>query len=51
MEIITPVIECPECHKQQEAEIIENGAMLFPTYIHKCIHCGYLIMESEWNAI
>ena len=42
-------IICPECNGIQEAEVLHTFP--YATYIHDCIHCGYTIMESEWNKV
>jgi len=47
MEEIIQKIICPECYAIQEAII--KGTFPYPTYIHKCNNCGYIIMESEWE--
>lgn len=43
------IIECPKC-KIIQAAIIEHTTP-FGTYIHHCIKCEYIIMESDWNEI
>lgn len=40
-------IKCPECKSIQQAQVLHT--IPFNTYIHTCIHCGYIIMESEWE--
>ena len=45
----TETIICPECNGIQEAEVLHTFP--YATYIHDCIHCGYTIMESEWNKV
>jgi len=42
-------IKCPECETIQDA-IVEH-TIPFHTYIHDCIKCGFLIMESEWDEV
>lgn len=42
-------IKCPSCDKVQIA--IVNHTTPFHTYIHECISCNYVIMESEWDAL
>jgi phage FluMu protein Com len=44
---MTVKIKYPECDTIQEAEI--KDTVPFPTYIHHCIKCNYIIMESEWD--
>lgn len=43
-------IECPECGSIETA-IEDHTTEPFPTYLHSCNKCGYVIMESEWNVI
>jgi protein gp37 len=45
----TETIWCPECERVQAA-VVEHSVPWF-TYVHKCVGCGYLITESEWNAV
>lgn len=45
----TDYIVCPECGKTCKATV-QYGPM-FPIFIHDCEHCGYIIMESEWQLI
>lgn len=42
-------IRCPECGKEQPAQV--EHTVPFFTYLHTCVSCGYLIMESEWKEI
>lgn len=43
----TAIIICPECETSQPATVLHT----FPyfSYVHTCVKCGYVIMESEWN--
>lgn len=43
------IIRCPECQTIQAA-IVEQ---MFPwwAYVHKCVKCEYVIMESEWDEV
>lgn len=43
-------IECPECGSIEIA-IEDYTTAPFPTFLHSCNKCGYVIMESEWNVI
>lgn len=43
-------IECPECGSIEIA-VEDYTTEPFPTYLHRCNKCGYVIMESEWNVI
>jgi len=45
----TVSIKCPECNEFQNAKVIHSEP--FYTYIHTCIKCEYIIMESEWNEV
>lgn len=42
-------IKCPNCNHIQISEVEHT----FPwyTYIHHCVNCKYIIMESEWHKI
>lgn len=42
-------IECPNCGSHEIA-IEDYTTIPFPTYLHECGKCGYMIMESEWNG-
>ena len=42
-------IRCYECQHEQLA-IVEHGQP-FNTYIHTCVRCGYIIMESVWEQV
>lgn len=44
------IIKCPNCGSHEIA--LENYTTTpFPTYIHHCDKCGYVIMESEWDVV
>ena len=43
-------IECPECGSIEIA-VEDYTTAPFPTYLHRCNKCDYVIMESEWNVI
>ena len=43
------LIICPECSTTQEAIVVHTFPFL--TFIHHCVKCKYVIMESEWNQI
>ena len=40
-------IGCNNCGKIQRAKVTVD--IIFEVYIHECINCGYIIMESEWE--
>lgn len=42
-------IICPECKEVQKAKVAHS--IPFYTFIHTCVKCKYLIMESEWNKV
>ena len=42
-------IRCPVCGQEQWAQIIHS--IPFDVYIHDCVECGYVIMESEWEEV
>jgi phage FluMu protein Com len=42
-------IQCPQCDNIQEAAM--EHTLPWPTYIHTCNDCEYIIMESEWNKV
>jgi len=43
------LIRCPKCGTVQGAVVVHT--IPFFTYAHTCEHCGYEIMESEWEKI
>lgn len=49
MESHVELIECPECNEIQSATVEHT----FPwySYVHTCVKCNYIIMESEWNVL
>jgi len=42
-------IVCPACQTAQQAAVTWKNGDPFPTFIHRCVACGYVIMESEWQ--
>jgi ribosomal protein S27E len=40
-------IICPECENEQAA-VVEH-TIPWPSYVHVCEFCDYIIMESEWE--
>lgn len=42
-------IVCPACGKMCKAEVKEDFPFL--DFTHICEHCGYIIMESEWEVV
>jgi hypothetical protein len=49
METHKETIKCPNCGHIQEATVIHSQP--FAKYIHHCLKCGYMIMESEWEKV
>lgn len=45
----TETIVCPECWFTQKATVTHRKGDPWPTFIHECERCGYLIVESEWG--
>ncbi len=43
----TETIVCPECETLQAATVLHSWPWW--TYVHKCSHCRYIILESEWQ--
>ena len=48
-ETIKELIVCPECSTTQEAEVVLT--IPWPSFVHHCEKCKYVIMESEWNRV
>ncbi len=44
-------IICPECKVVQKAKEVFYKCDPWPTYIHDCEKCEYIIMESEWERV
>lgn len=44
-------IDCPRCRVVQNAVVTWKNGDPFPTFIHTCVGCQYVIMESEWNVV
>lgn len=44
------LIVCPSCDAQQMATVTKHASHPWPSYVHTCEACGYVIMESEWQA-
>ncbi len=44
-------IICPGCEAIQEAEVWYVDELSPPVYVHKCVICEYMIMESEWEEV
>ena len=45
----TERIKCNECGLEQDAEV--EHTYPFPTYVHVCEDCGFIVMESDWDKI
>jgi len=44
-------IRCPECGVVQGADVTHTEGDPFASWIHECIACGFIIMESEWEKV
>jgi Zn ribbon nucleic-acid-binding protein len=44
-------IICPKCGEMQHAAVTWGEPDPYPTYVHECIACGYIITESEWDEV
>lgn len=42
-------ISCPNCLRVQDAIVYHLNP--WNAYVHECIGCGYIIMESEWEEV
>lgn len=49
VDITAEMIKCPACDIVQAA--IFEHTVPFGTYVHECVNCKYVIMESEWTSI
>lgn len=49
--IRTDIIECPCCLTVQQAEVIWDERDPWPIFVHTCVKCGYIVMESEWTVV
>lgn len=45
------IIRCPECGYVQAALVEWLDGAPWPSFGHTCQHCGYEILESEWEEI
>ena len=43
------LIQCPECGQLQGATV--EHTVPWWTYVHECIGCKFIIMESEWVKV
>lgn len=43
----TETIFCPECGTKQIGTVVNT--IPFPTILHECENCAYIITESEWE--
>ena len=44
-------IRCPNCGILQGADVTHTEGDPWAIWIHECVACGYMIMESEWDAV
>jgi hypothetical protein len=47
----TEKIICPNCAQIQDAQVIYYKGDPWESYVHNCIRCQYVIMESEWHLM
>ena len=45
------LIYCPGCGAQQLAVVTHRRGHPWPSYVHECTRCGYVIGESEWDPV
>lgn len=45
----TELVICPECSITQPTEVVHSWPWY--SYVHTCVKCGYVIMESEWQEV
>lgn len=45
----TERIRCPECGHEQDAEVLHSKP--FAMFVHNCVNCEYIILESEWDRV
>ena len=45
------IISCPKCGMHQNAKVKYQNHDLFPTFVHECVNCKYVILESEWEVV
>jgi hypothetical protein len=43
------LIKCPKCGVKQWGKV-EHTTPWY-SYVHRCISCEYIIMESEWDKV
>ena len=43
-------IKCPECGSIELATV-DTTTIPWNTYIHHCLKCEYVIMESDWDVV
>lgn len=44
-------IACPNCGVEQLATITHHKRTPWPSYVHECEGCKYVIGESEWEPV
>lgn len=44
-------IICPSCISPQSSKEVWFESDPFPTYVHTCTECDYVITESEWDEV
>lgn len=48
---LTERIRCPRCAHEQDAKVTFYWWADWPSYVHPCVICEYIIMESEWEMV
>jgi len=43
------IIKCPECNAIQHGKVVHSTP--FNSYVHFCVECNYIILESEWQQV
>lgn len=47
----TELILCPSCKSKQFAQVRQRNCDPWPSFIHECAVCKYMIVESEWEKV
>ena len=50
IQIKEEAIVCPNCEMAQMAQDVLYEGAPFWAKVHRCVGCGYYIMESEWET-
>lgn len=49
--IRTERIVCPKCETVQNASVEHVKGAFWLSYVHRCVNCQYVILESEWQTV